>query len=69
MFLYTGQYTISISCSDVSAEQVPCKETSSAIAESRPSSETLRRTSVERLTNETRKPWTFSPPIKIHVVE
>ncbi|KAK2547858.1 Trafficking protein particle complex subunit 9 [Acropora cervicornis] len=69
MFLYTGQYTISISCSDVSAEQVPCNDASSAIAESSHSSETLRRTSVDRLINETRKSWTFSPPIKIHVVE
>ena len=69
MFLYTGQYTISISCSDVYAEQVPSNDTSSAIAENSRSSETLRRTSVDSLINETRKSWTFSPPIKIHVVE
>ncbi|XP_044184471.1 trafficking protein particle complex subunit 9-like [Acropora millepora] len=69
MFLYTGQYTISISCSDAYAEQVPSNDTSSAIAESSHSSETLRRTSVDSLINETRKSWTFSPPIKIHVVE
>lgn len=69
VFLYTGQYAVSISCSDVSAEQVPCTDTSSAIAEKTRSSETLKRNSIDRLTNAIRKSWTFSPPIKINVVE
>lgn len=69
VFLYVGQYMVSISCSDIAAEQWQSNDTSSSLSERNRDSETCRTDLNDGQTTTMKKSWTFSPPIKIKVVE
>ena len=60
---------VSISCSDIAAEQWQSNDTSSSLSERNRDSETCRTDLNDGQTTTMKKSWTFSPPIKIKVVE
>ncbi|KAL9963219.1 hypothetical protein ACROYT_G032397 [Oculina patagonica] len=71
VFLYAGQYMVSISCTETSSEQTGTSEqdTASGSAERTGSLDSKRTNSKEgNLRNRAKRSWTFSPPIKITVV-
>ena len=69
MFLYAGQYMVSISCTGISDEQADSKDSVSNVMERT----RYLESNMANLENDSpyaslKKTWTFSPPIKVNVV-
>ena len=65
VFLYAGEYMVSISCSEMTAGQIESKDTVFTLKERTRNSDANLN---DGHCNVVKKSWTFSPPIKIHVV-
>jgi len=69
VFLYTGQYMVSISCNEVDTERTETKAAASMLAERTRNSQSKKPNLMEEShRNVLKKSWTYSPPIKINVV-
>lgn len=69
VFLYAGQYMVSISCTRISDEQADSKDSVSNVMErTRHLESNMANLENDSPYSSLKKTWTFSPPIKINVV-
>ena len=69
MFLYAGQYMVSISCTRISDGRADSKDSVSNVVERiRYLESNIANVENESPSASLKKTWTFSPPIKINVV-